>query len=520
MVILVTLVGAGLLASPSVFALTPDSPEVKAAVARGMKFLSTAPEDPRAGAKALYGRVLLYDRQYDHPKVLEAAAAVKQELAMEPIGADIYTVGLSLLFLVEYDPVTFRPEIEKLLRHLATVQKPHGGWGYPHLQTGDTSMTQYAVLSMWTAANAGFDTPMGSWTKVTNWLLRTQAPDGGFSYQGNDPGKYEPIHQDEVYFTMVAAGLGSLYLCADHLGFQNLTTVNTDLSSEFKPVVAVKSTPRTKDVDASRLSNAIANANAWLRGHASDKPTRWHCYGYYTAERMYTFRDAAGGKTPPEPAWYDDGVHELLKLQKEGGHWEGEEQRVPATSFAILFLIRSTQKTLAKVRSFGAGTLVGGRGLPANSSEVVLRMGHVVAKPLTGPAEELLARIEDPTHPDYLRAVEGLEDLSQSADEQTLSAVAKRLRRVAGHASPEARAAALSALARTRNLDDVPLLIEALNDPDPGVFRAARQGLQFISRRISVAARSEQPSGGERAAEIAQWKKWYRSVRPDADFEN
>lgn len=503
--------------------LVPESPEVKAAIAKGLKYLNAVtPNDARSGAKALHGRVLLYDRQLDHPRLREAIEAARAEANQELITADLYTLGICLVFLLEADPEKYRPEIEKFLKHLATIQKSHGGWGYPHLETGDTSMTQYAVLSMWTAVQAGFDTPLSSWVKVTNWLLRTQDPSGGFGYQAVDPNKYDLVPQERITVTMTAAGLGSLYLCADYLGFQSILLDATPegLSSEFKAVKNDKQAVKTKDVESSRLFAAIARSNDWFRSRERERPDEWHCYYFYTLERMETFRDAATGKQVTEPGWYDSGAHELIKAQQADGSWAGREEPGPATSFAILFLVRSTRKTLEKVKSFGAGTLVGGRGLPATEGGIVLRMGQVIAKPLQGPAEELLAKIEDPTNPDYLRAVEALEDLSQSASEQTLSPVAKRLRRIATGESPEARAAALSALARTRDLDHVPLLIEALNDPDPGIFRAARLGLQFISRRFSTGVRSDEPNRAERNAEIDQWKQWYLSIRPDADFES
>ena len=59
----------------------------------------------------------------------------------------IYDVGLSIIFLVRLDPEKYKPEIECLLKFLHARQKKHGGWGYYEKETGDTSMTQYGVLS-------------------------------------------------------------------------------------------------------------------------------------------------------------------------------------------------------------------------------------------------------------------------------------------------------------------------------------------------------------------------------------
>ncbi|MEX2561255.1 MAG: hypothetical protein WD403_15135, partial [Pirellulales bacterium] len=73
------------------------------------------------------------------------------------------------------------------------------------------------------------------------------------------------------------------------------------------------------------------------------------------------------------------------------------------------------------------------------------------------------------------------------------------------------------ALARTRNLDEVPLLIEALEDPDAEVFRAAFDGLRFISRKFIGGSAPRQPDQAERIRAIDHWESWYRSIRPVAD---
>ena len=79
-------------------------------------------------------------------------------------------------------------------------------------------MTQYAVLSSWTAKHAGFNVPMESVEAVAEWLLKTQDPSGGCGYQGKPGGIRALVPQDEVRPSMTAAGSGSLYICASFLG--------------------------------------------------------------------------------------------------------------------------------------------------------------------------------------------------------------------------------------------------------------------------------------------------------------
>ena len=57
-----------------------------------------------------------------------------------------------------------------------------------------------------------------------------------------------------------------------------------------------------------------------------------------------------------------------------------------------------------------------------------------------------------------------------------------KIRQLVGNKSPEARLAAVKALGKTRDLDNVETLIYALTDPDPRVVRAANEGLLRIRR--------------------------------------
>ena len=238
-----------------------------------------------------------------------------------------------------------------------------------------------------------------------------------------------------------------------------------------------------------------------------------------------SFRESAearsGGRKPEAgPKWYNDGVGFLIKTQAEDGSWTGDARPPIDTAFSVLFLLRSTKKAIEKARNFGDGTLIGGRGLPKETSRAEVRMGKVVAKPLEDRAEQLLAVLENKKDPDYQQAIELLAELPSQEYEGLLGEHAGRLRRLAGDESAAARRVAVRALARTRNLDNVPMLIYALGDADPGVAREARDALRRISRKPSGFALPDQPTKADRGAAIQKWKAWYLAVRPDAEFDN
>ena len=140
--------------------------------------------------------------------------------------SSIYQIAVVGLFLCELDPTLYRPQIKLLIKELEKRQKVFGGWGYPEGRpdwpTGDTSMTQYAILFAWTAKATGAAKMSDEKIRnATNWLLRTQDPLGGWGYQGEDPGSFRRVEQEEVRHSLAAAGVGSLYICSGMLGFTN-----------------------------------------------------------------------------------------------------------------------------------------------------------------------------------------------------------------------------------------------------------------------------------------------------------
>lgn len=161
-----------------------------------------------------------------------------------------------------------------------------------------------------------------------------------------------------------------------------------------------------------------------------------------------------------------------------------------------------------------------GSGLPTDLSQIRIKNGQVVIKSLAGPAGELLDIMEDPDDPRFLRAVRGVDDLIIKTDDAMLSPHLLRLRKLAKSDSPAARAVAVKALGTSRNLEFAPTLIYALDDSSPLVVRSARDALRFVSRKFGGFGLSLDADRAKKAEAIEKWKQWYRSVRPDADFDD
>lgn len=522
-------------------------------VDRGLEFLETAAEDDRLGGQCLMGLVFFKEGKGEgHLQIDRAVRQCKSACrrGANQVAEDIYSTGLAIIFLAELNAEKYQPEINQLLAYLQIRQKPGGGWGYPlahprYGKTGDTSMTQYAVLALWTARQHGIRVSDDMVLRVCNWLLRTQDPSGAWAYQGQDPGPGDfrrvEQQQSDIRPSICAAGLGSTYICGDMLGLKvsarprrrvrrsrdaqqpqpreqplppalKLVTSASGDNGRRKPIRAAGR------VSIEQWQRAIADGKRWFRKNYTIDPPMWPYYYLYALERYESFRELAEEQSDRDHNWYDDGVRQLARKQQEDGSWVSLGGAEVNTAFAVLFLTRSTQRSIQRT-GYGEGRLTGGRGLPTNVANVQVKKGRIVATPLGGSVADALAVLEDPTSPNYDFVSQMGADLKLNGDSSVRRGQMARLRRIIRGGSYKARAAAVRLLARQRNLDDVPLLILALEDPDPGVRRAADQGLRFMSRRLDgVPSASGSGNAQVRAARVEAWKQWYRSIRPDAQF--
>ncbi len=514
--------------------LSPENPEVKKVIARGVAFIDGHhKDDSRLGAKALGALALLkngVDR--NNPIIEDAVQATKRKLGdldPEKLGfSEIYSPGLAVIFLLSLDPNKYEPEIQRLLDYLQLQQKPHGGWGYPERKKGDTSMTQYAVLSIWQAIQAGYHVPSESIDNVTFWLMRTQDPSGAYGYQGTMAPSGALVFQSETRLSMGAAGLGSAYICGDLLKLVNtVVTRDDDLPPALKKIEEKKpdgtaKKPRTK-ISGSQLRETLARGNKWMQDNYAIDPNGYTHYYMYALERYMSFRelsDKGASKKLSQAGWYEDGFRYLQQTQADDGSWKSPPNNLVATAFAVLFLSRSTKQSLRKARDFGDGTLVGGKGLPKHTDLVAVRDGKVVPRALAGPAEHLLEVLDRPHDENYDEAIEMLGELSPSQAALLTGKYATQLRKLAGGKSPEARLAAVRTLAASGDLKNVATLIYAMTDPEPAIAQTARDGLRRISRRPSGFGLADNPTQADRQMVIEKWKAWYLAIRPDADFEN
>lgn len=514
-------------------AVTKESPEVKKLVDAGLDYLSQRNDD-RLGAKCLIALAFLKAERTDSPKIKEAVAACREIVYAnrDDPSLDVYSNGLAPIFLCELAPQQYAKEIEWFLNRLRKRQKGHGGWGYDTYQTGDTSQTQYGTLSYWEAHRNGFRLDPASVESIADWLMRTQDPNGCWGYQGEVAPQNGPlIAQNETGCSMLAAGLGSAYVCADLLNAAP-TSKPASSADDVKPDPATAGLPaalrpvaseanqrggqqiRAQHTDLKKLVATINRAHGWMeKNYAIEIGPK--CYYYlYALERFKSFQELFEGHAEEEPKWYNDGYQFLAKSQNVEGCWSGFCGPECDTAFSVLFLLRSTQKSIRA--RMGEGTLIGGRGLPRNLSRAKLRNGQVVADQVRTKVDQLLSMVDEG---DDATLDELARDPAQLVVETVDEKSARRLVQLVRGGEPEVRLLAVRALGRTGNLDYVPTLLYALTDPDKRIVLEAREGLRFTSRNFKGYGPPDDFTEAQRYEAVSAWKNWYRSLRPTAVLE-
>ncbi len=523
--------GQGLVAPSQAVAVMPTSHEVRQLIAKGVERLKQPIADTRLGAKCVVAIALIKAGEKDHPHISDALAACRAE-AEAILQVDVYSHGLAIIFLSEMGR---RDLLRTYVQALVERQKPHGGWGYNQKESGDTSQTQYMALGLWEAHNRGITVDRAAAQGLIDWLVATQSPAGAWGYQGRLPESSGRREQVKISRTMGAAALGSLMIAADVFGMlqSGATSVTGSGGSSLEPVVRaplpsgvqrasevkMSGGPRKLSpdgVDWKKAFVALRDGDRWMAEQTQEVPINYPFYYLYAQERYESFKEFREGVTPSEPDWYAKGYEYLKSHQTKPGVWNIGCGEGPDTAFAVLFLLRSTQKSIR--RKIGEGALVSGRGLPKQLAGARLRRGRVVAEveeteigdflALVGKGESdrLDALADDPSAL-LIGSKEG-----EALTEDSL----RQLRQLLRGGEPDARVVAASLLGAVGQLDSTPDLLFALTDPDPRVVREARDALRRISRRPRGFGLPDDFNDNQRYAALERWKRWYLGIRPNA----
>lgn len=203
-----------------------------------------------------------------------------------------------------------RQDVATLIKSTSDGSYGYGATGNP--AAGDNSCSQYGLLGVWAGDQGGLDIPREYWNKVLQHWVRVQCKDGGWAYTGNANSKA----------TMTAAGVASLFVCADRLFLEAFVDCNR------------------KESDIVPIRRGLEWLENNFAGSVQGPPNGYYLYGI---ERVAL---AGGYKYFGKQDWYKLGSTQLLNSQGKGGEWAGGFGPVVDTAFALLFLCRGRYPVL------------------------------------------------------------------------------------------------------------------------------------------------------------------------------
>jgi hypothetical protein len=530
------------LATKTASAYSPEDPEVRSMVDRAVKYLEGLSEDELKSTPYGGGDAQVVLAAYAHYKAVYDPDAPLVKLgiknAMQYVNTvksgkfnasqrSMYELPVVIMFLAELDPQTYAADLKMLGDTLFSTQKGHGGFGYPDYKTGDISQVQYVTLASWTLDRAGVELPLDRVAAMLGWVMRVQDPSGAWPYQGEDPGPgrglvVQPHHEMSV--TMALAGGSCALIGSDVFRLWNSSIVGSaveGLPKSLKPVeksTVLQARRKKSPVKSEAVLAALKrmegyrSAHAFKRGNSAD----WYYYYLYTMERYESFIELAVGKPAPTD-WYDSNVTALMNLQDSSGAWAKKDAALSrngapvSTSFAILFLIRSTKKAIV---SMSKGSMAGGYKLPSDTTKIVVDGTQIKSEPTTTAVTDLLGLLEK-DGADNIDNESIPENLKLETDPERRRIQLDRLKRlVRGSRSWQARRVAARLLGTSDELTVVPALIYALSDNDKPVRSYALDGLNFISRKFDSDIDVRNATQEEIRLLQNKWTNWYQQMYP------
>jgi hypothetical protein len=252
---------------------------------------------------------------------------------------DTYVVALQTMVLAHARPEQDQNQIKANVDWLRQTIKRDAngrfrGWGYPRgIEGADNSNTQYAVLALREASQAGIGIDDGLWKEIQDYYIRTQLDNGGWAYRN------EGFRADADRLTMTAAGVCGLLITGMQL-YRNQEKID----------------PRTgaiQDCGRFEVNDPLARGLRRLADRFTvDYPTfrYYNLYGLERAGRLSGQRFFVGSAGQAHD-WYRAGAEFLLRTQVlPEGCWRGDNpldgHPIIATSFALLFLAKGKTPVL------------------------------------------------------------------------------------------------------------------------------------------------------------------------------
>ncbi len=261
---------------------------------------------------------------------------------------ETYQVALVIMALsVAKDGAADQARISHLAQRLESgqmIRGNSGAWGYGlggggDLVGGDSSNTQFAILGLREAVEAGAVVSRETWQRNRDYWVRGQNKDGGWAYTSDSGGQGS-------YGSMTVAGVSSLAIC------EQMLRTDAGVAPDGTP-------PCCKDPE---INKELERGLNWLAlhfnaGNNAGSPGGHVLYHIYGAERAGRL---SGQRFFGEHDWYREGAAYLVAMQNAvagrwngAGHGEDDERGIVATSYALLFLSKGLAPVLVNKLKYG-----------------------------------------------------------------------------------------------------------------------------------------------------------------------
>ena len=228
--------------------------------------------------------------------------------------------------------------------HLLIRIAPFGYYGYKceldkPFNNGnfDQSNSQYGLLGVWAAANEKRDDiPLRYFKAVLKHWLKTQLPDGGWSYYDHTKKSPEATnhHDYASSSSMTCAGLASLFVCIDKLYTKQFTKCKGKV-------------PELKALDK--------GIDWFSKNFKADYGSKKHYHNFYYLYGVERVALASGFKFFGKHDWFNTGVRWLLEQQLTSGRFRtATGDGVVGGAYAVLFLVRGRNPVLINKLKFNS----------------------------------------------------------------------------------------------------------------------------------------------------------------------
>lgn len=295
--------------------------------------------DQTGGQTALATLALLTSGVPPEDKVMQRALEYLRKL--EP--RKTYVVALTTMVYAEARQAKDLDRIKKNADWLIANSIREGGklkgWSYPSNIVPDASNTQYALLGLYAAKQAGVKIDDKNWSEIRELYLGIQKPNGYWVYNYSGAGG----GLDGPSFTMTAAGVCGLLIAG--MGLNERQQQLDEITG-----VAAKCGVYATNGPVEKGMRWISDRFAWDTAPAL-KSVFYNVYGVERLGRI------SGQRFIGKFDWYREGCDFLLKKQNDNGSWVGEggaADRFPtiSTSFALLFLSKGRTPILMTKLAF------------------------------------------------------------------------------------------------------------------------------------------------------------------------